>query len=136
MCTLTEHWGPVTSVAYSPDGKHIASGSYDNTVKSLGCADWQGGECLWFVLAYRLLLRALMLTSVLVHEQECTLTGHSDSVRSVAYSPDGKHIVSGSWDKHREGLGFSDRQGGECPTLSSPYRLLLRAVMLTSVFGP
>jgi WD40 repeat protein len=30
--------------------------------------------------------------------QECTLTGHSDTVTSVAYSPDGKHIVSGSWD--------------------------------------
>ena len=28
----------------------------------------------------------------------CTLTGHSDSVFSVAYSPDGKHIVSGSYD--------------------------------------
>ena len=32
------------------------------------------------------------------HEQECTLTGHSDTVTSVAYSPDGKHIISGSWD--------------------------------------
>ena len=32
------------------------------------------------------------------HEQECTLTGHSKPVASVAYSPDGKHIVSGSWD--------------------------------------
>ena len=29
---------------------------------------------------------------------KCTLTGHSDTVTSVAYSPDGKHIVSGSWD--------------------------------------
>ena len=28
----------------------------------------------------------------------CTLTGHSNYVRSVAYSPDGKHIVSGSED--------------------------------------
>ena len=28
----------------------------------------------------------------------CTLTGHSDSVWSVSYSPDGKHIVSGSED--------------------------------------
>jgi hypothetical protein len=29
----------------------------------------------------------------------CTLTGHSREVTSVAYSPDGKHVVSGSWDK-------------------------------------
>ena len=35
----------------------------------------------------------------LVHEQECTLRGHSSYVFSVAYSPDGEHIVSGSWDK-------------------------------------
>ena len=53
---------------------------------------------LWFDLVYHLLLRALILTPCLVHEQECTLTGHSGSVWSVAYSPDGKHIVSGSWD--------------------------------------
>ena len=26
----------------------------------------------------------------------CTVTGHSNWVNSVAYSPDGKHIVSGS----------------------------------------
>ena len=30
---------------------------------------------------------------------QCTLTGHSDWVRSVAYSPDGKHVVSGSDDR-------------------------------------
>ena len=34
----------------------------------------------------------------MIHEQECTLRGHSESVWSVAYSPDGKHIVSGSYD--------------------------------------
>ena len=48
---------------------------------------------------YRLLLRGLFLPPCLVDEQECTLTGHSAIVDSVAYSPDGKHIVSGSWDK-------------------------------------
>ena len=46
----------------------------------------------------RLLLRALMRRACLVHEQKCTLTGHSEYVSSVAYSPDGKHIVSGSVD--------------------------------------
>ena len=34
----------------------------------------------------------------MVDEQECTLTGHSFRVTSVAYSPDGKHVVSGSFD--------------------------------------
>ena len=33
VCTLRGHSELVASVAYSPDGKHIASGSYDNTVK-------------------------------------------------------------------------------------------------------
>ena len=46
----------------------------------------------------------------LVHEQECTLTGHSDSVWSVSYSPDGKHIVSGSRDRT---VKIWDAQGGE-----------------------
>ena len=30
---------------------------------------------------------------------QCPVTGHSNKVTSVAYSPDGKHIVSGSDDK-------------------------------------
>ena len=33
LCTLAGHSREVTSVAYSPDGKHIVSGSYDKTVK-------------------------------------------------------------------------------------------------------
>ena len=65
---------------------------------------------LWFDLVYHLLLRALILTPCLVHEQECTLTGHSGSVWSVAYSPDGKHIVSGSWDRT---VKIWDAQSGE-----------------------
>jgi len=33
------------------------------------------------------------------HPGQCTLTGHSGDVNSVAYSPDGKHVLSGSDDK-------------------------------------
>ena len=32
------------------------------------------------------------------HERECPLTGHSGEVISVAYSPDGTRVVSGSHD--------------------------------------
>ena len=52
----------------------------------------------YFVIALSFAAAWSVLTSV-GHEQECTLRGHSDWVFSVAYSPDGKHIVSGSKDK-------------------------------------
>jgi WD40 repeat protein len=31
-------------------------------------------------------------------QETLTLKGHSDAVASVSFSPDGKRIVSGSWD--------------------------------------
>ena len=68
------------------------------------------GECPLLSSPYRLLLRALISRAGLGHEQECTLTGHSDSVFSVAYSPDGKHIVSGSRDNT---VKIWDAQSGE-----------------------
>jgi WD40 repeat protein len=66
----------------------------------------------------------------------CTLTGHSDPVSSVAYSPDGKHIVSGSFDNTVKVWDAQTGREVSVPTLSSPNRLLLRALMLTCVFGP
>ena len=70
--TLNGHSKTVNSVAYSPDGTKIVSGSDDETIKIW---DANKGE----------------------HLQ--TLRGHADYVNSVAYSPDGTKIVSGSWDK-------------------------------------
>ena len=69
-------------------------------------------------------------------DDECPVTGHSGSVNSVAYSPDGKHIVSGSghsavkvWDA-ATGTEVSHR------VLTLFIILLLCALMLTCVFGP
>ncbi|KAH6694365.1 hypothetical protein BKA61DRAFT_564174 [Leptodontidium sp. MPI-SDFR-AT-0119] len=70
--TLEGHTGLVTSVAFSPDGKQIVSGSDDATVRR------------WDAATGQQLLPAL--------------EGHTGEVTSVAFSPDGKQIVSGSDD--------------------------------------
>ncbi|CAE6457339.1 unnamed protein product, partial [Rhizoctonia solani] len=67
------HTNTVTSVAYSPDGKSVASGSRDNTIR------------IWDAQSPSLIGEPL--------------TGHSDSIYSVSYSPLGNVIASGSDDK-------------------------------------
>jgi WD40 repeat protein len=44
---------------------------------------------------------------------EClaTFQGHKDDVNSVAYHPDGKTFISGSWDKT---IIYWDLEAGEC----------------------
>ena len=73
--TLEGHTDEVTSVAFSPDGKQIVSGSWDETVRR------------WDAATGQQLLPAF--------------EGHTDGVTSVAFSPDGKHFptlhVSDFW---------------------------------------
>ncbi|MFM6843584.1 MAG: trypsin-like peptidase domain-containing protein, partial [Dolichospermum sp.] len=69
--TLRGHSDGVDLVAWSPDGRTLASGSWDKTIKI-----WDGR------------------TGNLLR----TLSGHSYSVSSVAWSPDGRTLASGSWD--------------------------------------
>ncbi|KAI3571439.1 hypothetical protein IWW34DRAFT_291909 [Fusarium oxysporum f. sp. albedinis] len=69
--TLEGHTDFINSAVFSNDGKLIASGSRDNTVK------------IW---------------NVATGAEERTLEGHANSVNSVVFSNDGKLIASGSSD--------------------------------------
>ncbi|MGI5240909.1 Hsp70 family protein [Dactylosporangium sp. CA-139066] len=69
--TLTGHTGAVNTVAWSPDGKTIATSSVDHTAR------------LW---------------NAATGQPIATLTGHTNSVGKIVYSPDGESVVTVSGD--------------------------------------
>ncbi|MDQ3013939.1 MAG: WD40 repeat domain-containing protein, partial [Acidobacteriota bacterium] len=66
------HSFPVRSVAFSPDGRLLASGSHDRTIK------------IW---------------DAVIKRELRTMIGHTDAINCVAFTPDGSKLVSGSKDK-------------------------------------
>jgi WD40 repeat protein len=71
VALLKGHENIVLGLAFSPDGRHLISGSGDETA------------ILWDVGAAKLKHR---------------LTGHSGQIYAVGFSPDGARAVTGAWD--------------------------------------
>ncbi|KAL2140827.1 hypothetical protein VTI28DRAFT_3191 [Corynascus sepedonium] len=105
------HW--VWSVAFSPDGQRLASGSRDYTIKIWEAAS---GSCLHTLQGHRRPISSVDFSpdgqrlasgsydhTIKIWDAasgSClhTLEGHSGSVMSVAFSPDGQRLASGSRD--------------------------------------
>src|SRR5688572_16133832 len=68
---LTGHAMALAGVTYAPDGKHLATVSYDQTAKVWDAAT--GKEVI-------------------------TLSGHTGAIEGVAFSADGKMLATGSYD--------------------------------------
>lgn len=89
------HKDSVYSVAFSPNGEHLVSGSLDKTIR------------MW-----KLTNRTQQFnTSSNPKSGECirTFEGHKDFVLSVALTPDGSWVMSGSKDR---GVQFWDPETG------------------------
>ncbi len=111
---LRGHAGPLHGLAFSPDGKVIASGAEDNKIilwdastgRQIGILkghkDWvyrvafsPDGK----TLASSSRDRTIILWNLTTGAAEQTLAAHTDTVYSVAWSPDGKTLASGSGDR-------------------------------------
>lgn len=106
---LSEHTGDVWSVAFSPDGKTLASGSSDGTARlwdvftgeEIAVFSVETGEVsgVAFSPDGKFLLMAVTdktarLWDVVTGQEVKVFSGHTGSVDSVGFSPDGKTIIT------------------------------------------
>ncbi len=82
--TLTDYTNLTWCVSFSPDGKTLAMGNVDQLSHTKNTQH---------------IRETVQVRNAQTGNLISTFTGHTDSVRSISFSPDGKTIASGSWDK-------------------------------------
>ncbi|MEN8142344.1 MAG: hypothetical protein ABFQ82_01950, partial [Thermodesulfobacteriota bacterium] len=112
--TIKGHGQKINSAAYSPNGKMIASGSGDNTIRTWNSRNgrdigsYKAGKndvlsVNWspdndYIVSGVSWDGNILIVDASSDELVKTLPGHSNWVNTVLYTPDGKNIISGSKD--------------------------------------